>query len=93
MYYISQKYTDFHNILLLDEIMSFNENEQLNIADWSDLDTFRTNIDFLIALNPQACSLSFGMCSIFFKSKNFLFQWEEITGQIITNRIFQEVIE
>lgn len=53
LYYISQKYTNFHNILLLDEIMSFNENEQFDIADWSDLDTFRTNIDFLIALNPQ----------------------------------------
>ena len=69
LYYISQKYTDFHNILLLDEIMSFNENEQLDIADWSNLDTFRTNIDFLIALNPQACSLSFGMCSM--SKKNF----------------------
>ena len=64
LHYISQKYTDFHNILLLDEIMSFNESEQLDVADWSGLDTFRTNIDFHIALNPQACSLSFGMCSM-----------------------------
>ena len=54
MYFISQKYKDCHNILLIDEIMNYNaEKEGTKIADWSGLDTFRTNVDFLIALNPQ----------------------------------------
>ena len=53
MYFISQKYKDCQNIVLIDEIMNYNEKEGTTIADWSDLDTFRTNVDFLIALNPQ----------------------------------------
>ena len=53
MYFISQKYKDCQNIVLIDEIMNYNEKEETKIADWSGLDTFRTNVDFLIALNPQ----------------------------------------
>ena len=53
MYQITITYKDFHNILMLDEVMSFKENDNVEMADWSDLDTFRPNIDFMIALSAQ----------------------------------------
>ena len=54
MYFISQKYTDFQNILLIDELHPAKEIENgPQVADWSALDTFRSNIDLLIALSPQ----------------------------------------
>ena len=50
---ISNKYRDSYNILLIDEIMSTKVNEEFNIADWSALNTSLSNVDFLVAMNPQ----------------------------------------
>ena len=49
------KYPDVHNILLIDEVISINEKMSTsnNLCVWSNLLTKLTNIDFLIALNPQ----------------------------------------
>ena len=50
---ISNRYKDSYNIILIDEIKVTKYNVELNFADWSSLSTSLSNIDFLVAMNPQ----------------------------------------
>ena len=51
---ITNKYPEFHNIILIDEVVSVNEvSTAKSLCIWSNIDTKTTNVDFLIALNPQ----------------------------------------
>ena len=51
---ISKKYPDIHNILLVDEVVSVNEDSAAkSLCVWSNMNLSITNVDFLVALNPQ----------------------------------------
>ena len=51
---ISIQHKDAQNIILIDEILSVNERSANNsLCNWSNLNISLTNVDFLIAINPQ----------------------------------------
>ena len=51
---IVKKYPNIYNILLIDEVVSVNEvSTAKSLCIWSNIDTTITNLDFLVALNPQ----------------------------------------
>ena len=51
---IAKKYTNIQNILLIDEVIPVNEvSTAKSLCIWSNINTTITNLDFLIALNPQ----------------------------------------
>ena len=72
---IAKKYTDFHNILLIDEVVSVNEvSTAKSSCIWSNINTKLTNLDFLVALNPQGVKFKKRFKVVPPKNKNTLSQ-------------------
>ena len=72
---IVMKYPDFHNILLVDEVVSVNEVSTLkSLCIWSNINTTIKNLDFLVALNPQGVKFKSKFRVVPPKSKNTLSQ-------------------
>ena len=71
---ISNKYEDSCNILLIDEVMSVNELSSKSSCDWTNLNTSISNLDFLVALNPQGIKFKSKFKVIPPKHKNTLSQ-------------------
>ena len=72
---IAKKYPDIHNILLIDEVVSVNEvSSAKSLCVWSNINTTITNLDFLIALNPQGIKFKNKFRVVPPKNKNTLSQ-------------------
>ena len=72
---IAKKYPDIHNILLIDEVVSVNEvSTAKSLCIWSKINTTITNLDFLIALNPQGIKFKSKFRVVPPKNKNTLSQ-------------------
>ena len=72
---ISKKYPSVHNILLIDEVVSVNEEStSKSLCIWSKIDTTITNLDFLVALNPQGVKFKSKFRVVPPKNKNTLSQ-------------------
>ena len=70
---ISKKFEDVHNIVLIDEVVSVNELQSNKTScDWRNLNTSISNVDFLIALNPQGVKFKAKFKVVPPKSKNVL---------------------
>ena len=72
---IVKKYTNIHNILLIDEVISVNEVKTAkSLCIWSNIDTTIDNLDFLVALNPQGVKFKRKFRVVPPKNKNTLSQ-------------------
>ena len=72
---IVRKFPDIHNILLIDEVVSVNEvSTAKSLCIWSNINTTITNLDFLIALNPQGVKFKSKFRVVPPKNKNTLSQ-------------------
>ena len=75
MDYISCKYKEFQNILLIDEVVSVNElSTRKSLCVWSNINTTIANLDFLVALNPQGVKFKSKFKVVPPKNKNTLSQ-------------------
>ena len=72
---ISSRYHDIHNVLLIDEVVSVNEvSTAKSSCIWSNINTKLTNLDFLVALNPQGVKFKKRFKVVPPKNKNTLSQ-------------------
>ena len=72
---IANKYPDIHNILLVDEVVSVNEvSTAKSLCIWSNIKTTISNLDFLVALNPQGVKFKRNFRVVPPKNKNTLSQ-------------------
>ena len=72
---IAKNYPNIHNIVLIDEVVSVNEQStNKSLCVWSNLDTELSNVDLLIALNPQGIKFKNKFRVVPPKNKNTLCQ-------------------
>ena len=70
---IARIFSDSQNILLIDEVVSVNEQPtNKSLCIWSNISTSINNVDFLIALNPQGVNYKSKFKVIAPKNKNTL---------------------
>ena len=81
---ISEKYTKYHNILVIDEMMGRSIDPDTPKFDCSDFKADIDNLDFFIALNPQVTSSKSKYIDINLPSQSKNIMAHQLKGQFVS---------